>query len=65
MTVSPSNPALWQQLDAAMPAAFKQVQQASDPLAPWREWDEASRSLWYDWCADLDTRLVAERLPLD
>ena len=64
MTVSLSNPALWQQLDATMPAAFNQVQQASDTLASWRDC-EASRCLWYDWCADLDTLLVTERLQLN
>lgn len=65
MTVSLSNQALWQQLDATMQAAFNQVQQASDPLEPWRDWDESSCCLWYDWCADLDILLVTERLQLD
>ncbi len=65
MTMLQPKRVLWQRIDTEMQAAFNEVQQASDSTEPWREWDDESRCLWDEWCAEIDTLLVEERLKLD
>lgn len=63
--LSASDAKLQKLLDQEMQQFFDQLQDESDSTEPWRDWDNESREIFYQWCMEIDTLTATERLKVD